>query len=192
MANVAAGIAVGKIGAVPVYAAELLGGLSRSQFGLKLVDRPSLAELRHSASAMGQRIVFTNGCFDLLHVGHLHLLENARALGDLLVVGINADSSVRRLKGPERPIVTEHDRAELLAGLEAVDFVTVFAEDTPVETMRVLRPDVLVKGGDYTLDQVVGGDEVRAWGGKVATVPFVKGRSTTNLIEASRRSGTGG
>jgi D-beta-D-heptose 7-phosphate kinase/D-beta-D-heptose 1-phosphate adenosyltransferase len=183
VANAASGIAVGKIGAAPVYAAELASALSRDQFGLKLLRRSALPELRRTASALGQRIVFTNGCFDLLHIGHLRLLEEARAMGDLLVVAVNDDASVRRLKGKDRPINCEQDRAALLAGLEAVDFVTVFEEDTPLETVLALRPDVLVKGGDYTLEQIVGADEVLGWGGRVNIVPFVIGRSTTRIIE---------
>jgi D-beta-D-heptose 7-phosphate kinase/D-beta-D-heptose 1-phosphate adenosyltransferase len=132
--------------------------------------------------AEGLRIVFTNGCFDLLHVGHVTLLEDARLEGDLLVVGINSDASVSRLKGPTRPIVPQHARARVLAALAAVDAVVVFDEPTPLELMVALRPDVIVKGGDYIADEIVGAAEVHSWGGRVRIVPFVQGFSTTQLI----------
>lgn len=183
VANVAAGIAVGKVGAVAVYAEELLGALAHEDFNVKLVDRRALGELRRTTTTLGQRLVFTNGCFDLLHVGHLRLLQAARAMGDLLLVAINSDASVRRLKGPTRPIVRADDRALMLAALESVDFVTVFDEDTPLETILACRPDVLVKGGDYTPETIVGAREVAGWGGTVRTVPLVPGRSTTAIVE---------
>jgi rfaE bifunctional protein nucleotidyltransferase chain/domain len=128
------------------------------------------------------RVVFTNGVFDILHPGHVDVLAAARAEGDALVVGINSDESTRRLKGAERPVRTEAARAHVLAALEAVDAVTVFDEDTPLELIRYLQPDVLVKGGDYSADAVVGGDEVRGWGGRVVIVPLTPGHSTTALI----------
>ena len=128
-------------------------------------------------------VVFTNGVFDLLHAGHVHLLEAARREGGALIVGVNSDASVRRLgKGEYRPAVAEADRARLLAALAAVDCVVVFDEDTPLELIRRLRPDVLVKGADYARDDIVGGDEVEAWGGRVVRVPVVKGKSTTDLL----------
>lgn len=129
------------------------------------------------------RVVFTNGVFDLLHPGHVDVLLAARAAGDALIVGINSDDSTRRLKGAGRPVRPESDRAYVLAALEAVDAVTVFEEDTPLELIRYLRPDVLVKGGDYTEATVVGGDDVRAWGGNVLIVPLTTGHSTTAIIE---------
>ncbi len=133
------------------------------------------------------RLVFTNGCFDLLHRGHVSYLSAARALGDLLVVGVNTDASVRRLdKGSERPVVAEQDRALVLAALECVDAVCLFDEDTPRDLIAALLPDVLVKGGDYDLDQVVGSEEVVAAGGEVALVPFVEGYSTTDLLTRLR------
>jgi len=141
--------------------------------------QPVLADLR----GQGKRIVFTNGCFDLLHPGHLHTLTQARALGDVLVVGINSDSSVKRLKGEKRPILNENERALMLAGLEAVSFVTIFAEDTPRELILLLHPDVLVKGGDWNADAVVGKAEVESWGGRVALISYQEGRSTTDIIE---------
>lgn len=132
------------------------------------------------------RVVFTNGCFDLLHRGHVEYLFAARALGDCLVVGLNTDASVRRLKGPERPLVAESDRAVVIAALECVDAVTLFDEDTPRELIAALLPDVLVKGGDYTLDRIVGREEVEAAGGEVRVLPFLDGRSTTSLIHRIR------
>lgn len=131
----------------------------------------------------GERVVFTNGVFDLLHPGHVTYLEEARSLGDRLVVGLNADASVRRLKGDSRPVQTENDRAVVLAGLKAVDLVVGFAEDTPLDLIRTLRPDVLVKGGDYTIETIVGAAEVMGWGGAVRVLGFVAGKSTTALIK---------
>ncbi|WP_405285163.1 D-glycero-beta-D-manno-heptose 1-phosphate adenylyltransferase [Gaopeijia maritima] len=129
-----------------------------------------------------ERLVFTNGCFDLIHPGHVAYLEAARALGDRLVVGVNTDASVRRLKGPSRPMVDEEARLRVLAGLASVDAVTLFDEDTPAELIAALRPDVLVKGGDYTPERIVGRDLVEADGGEVAVIPFLPGYSTTALV----------
>lgn len=131
----------------------------------------------------GGKIVFTNGCFDLMHPGHLHYLAQARSLGAHLVIGLNTDASVRKLKGEHRPIMDEQARTLLLASLAFVDLVVLFSEDTPLELIQELRPDVLVKGADYTEDQVVGAREVRSWGGDVALLPFVEGYSTS-AIEA--------
>lgn len=136
---------------------------------------------RHGRPREG-RLVFTNGCFDLLHRGHVEYLYAARALGDALVVGLNSDDSVRRLKGESRPVVTELDRAIVLAGLGAVDAVTIFEEDTPRDLIAALLPDLLVKGGDYRPEDVVGREEVEAAGGEVVIIPFLEGRSTTALI----------
>ena len=137
----------------------------------------------------GGRVVFTNGVFDLLHPGHVELLERARAEGDLLVVGVNTDASVRRLgKGDERPVVPEAARARVLAGLAAVDCVVLFDEDTPLELITALGPDVLVKGADYALDRIVGADVVQARGGKVVRIPLVSGFSTTRIVERLRAS----
>jgi rfaE bifunctional protein nucleotidyltransferase chain/domain len=134
------------------------------------------------ARPRGQRVVFTNGCFDVLHRGHVEYLSAARALGDVLVVGLNSDDSVRRLKGPTRPVNPESDRAVVLAGLAAVDVVTVFDEDTPHRLISRLLPDLLVKGGDYTASEVVGAPEVEANGGRVVIIPLVAGRSTTSIL----------
>ncbi len=137
----------------------------------------TLAEWR----AAGQRIVFTNGCFDLLHYGHLHYLSDARDLADRLVVGLNSAASVRRLKGPNRPINDELTRMHLLAALEVVDAVVVFEADTPIELIKIVQPDFLVKGGDWKPEQIVGSDLVLARGGQVLSLPFVEGYSTTNI-----------
>lgn len=150
----------------------------------RVLDRERLLE-RHGRPR-SVRLVFTNGCFDLLHPGHVSYLEAARELGDALVVGVNTDASVRRLKGEGRPLVPEHDRARVLAGLASVDAVTLFDEDTPRELLAALLPDVLVKGGDYGPDQIVGRDEVEAAGGEVVILPFVPGYSTTGLLERLR------
>ncbi len=153
-------------------------------FSRKLVSPDwASAKIRVTSwQAAGERVVFTNGVFDLLHPGHVTYLEEARALGDRLIVGLNADASVKRLKGASRPLQTEEDRAVVLAGLKAVDGVVVFAEDTPLALITALRPDVLVKGGDYTLRTIVGAAEVLAWGGEVRVLGFVPGKSTTGLI----------
>lgn len=134
--------------------------------------------------------MFTNGCFDLLHVGHVTYLAQARALGARLVVGVNDDASVRRLKGPSRPIQTVDDRAILLAALRSVDLVVAFAEDTPLELILALRPEVLVKGGDYAPGEIVGADEVAGWGGRVAILPFVPGRSTSRIAASLANRGS--
>lgn len=140
-----------------------------------------------------RRVVFTNGVFDLLHRGHVDYLYAARAMGDALVVGVNTDASTRQLgKGPDRPVNGEEDRAFVLAGLGCVDAVTLFDEDTPRELVAALQPDVLVKGGDYTVDSIAGADEVIAAGGRVEVIPLVPGRSTTSILERARRGGEDG
>ncbi len=130
-----------------------------------------------------KRVVFTNGCFDILHKGHIRYLDRARRLGDFFVVALNTDASVKKLKGPKRPINRLSDRLEVIASLECVDFVTWFGEETPLKLIKKLHPQILVKGGDWKVDQIVGGREVFDWGGKVVSVPFVKGRSSTSVIE---------
>ena len=131
----------------------------------------------------GKRIVFTNGCFDLLHLGHIRYLEKAKSLGDILVVGVNSDRSVQSLKGPERPILPEEERAEILSGLECVDYITIFDELTPLELISSLEPHILVKGGDWAKETTVGREVVERSGGEVVILPFVEGSSTSNLIE---------
>lgn len=138
--------------------------------------------LRSSWDSQGKRVVFTNGCFDLLHRGHVEYLQQARMLGDLLVVGVNSDQSVRRLKGPGRPLMPEEDRSHILAALEAVDYVCIFEEDTPLKLIEALLPDLLVKGSDYRLQEVVGREVVEKHGGRVATIPVVPNRSTSGII----------
>lgn len=132
----------------------------------------------------GKRIVFTNGCFDILHRGHVTYLNQARDLGDLLIVGINSDESVKRLKGPERPVNMLEDRAYVLSALKSVDYVIPFEEDTPLNLINLIMPDILVKGGDYTIDRIVGAQEVLAHGGRVEIIPFVPGKSTSAIIDA--------
>jgi rfaE bifunctional protein nucleotidyltransferase chain/domain len=138
-----------------------------------------LARLR----SKGKRIVFTNGCFDILHVGHADYLSKAKSCGDILVIGLNSDSSVRKIKGSRRPVNKERDRAKVLSALEAVDYITIFSESTPERIIKELKPDILVKGGDWKAKDIVGSDFVRSCGGKVRRIPFVKGHSTTSLIK---------
>ena len=135
----------------------------------------------------GRKIAFTNGCFDILHVGHVRYLREARKTGDILVLALNSDSSVRTIKGEKRPLVPEEERAEILAALEFIDFVTIFSEPTPLELILLLKPDVLIKGGDWTEEKVVGGKEAVNWGGRVAIIPEVLGKSTTNIVEKIRK-----
>jgi D-beta-D-heptose 7-phosphate kinase / D-beta-D-heptose 1-phosphate adenosyltransferase len=186
LANLAAGIVVGKVGTVPVEKHELLAALS-PQMALhaenRLVTRAELVQRVALWKANGERVVFTNGCFDLLHVGHITLLEEARRCGDRLIVAVNSDASVSALKGPNRPIVGERERARVLAALAAVDAVVIFDEPTPLELIVAAKPDVLVKGGDYKAETIVGANEVESWGGDVKIVPLVKDFSTTRLIE---------
>ena len=140
------------------------------------------------ARRRGERVVFTNGCFDVLHVGHVRSLEQARGLGDRLIVAVNGDASVRRLKGAGRPVFPARQRAEVLAALACVDWVVVFRDDTPRSLIRALRPDVLAKGGDWSLDAIVGGDDVRSWGGRVVRLRQVPGVRTSRIVERLRRS----
>jgi D-beta-D-heptose 7-phosphate kinase / D-beta-D-heptose 1-phosphate adenosyltransferase len=186
LANIAAGIVVGKVGTAPVEKYELLAELE-PEIALHAEDKLSArAELVRRAAiwrANGERVVLTNGCFDLLHVGHIALLEEARRQGDRLIVGINSDNSVSGLKGPGRPVVGERERARVLAALAAVDAVVIFGEPTPLELIVALRPDLIVKGGDYNEDTVVGAKEIGSWGGRVMIVPTVEGHSSGRLIE---------
>lgn len=135
----------------------------------------------------GKKVVFTNGCFDLLHIGHVRYLKEARSLGDILVVALNTDASVRKLKGPERPVQLEDDRAEILSSLVCVDYTLLFDEETPERIIKLIKPDILVKGGDWKVDQIVGAPFVQSYGGTVKSLPFVDGRSTTNLIKKARQ-----
>lgn len=135
---------------------------------------------------LGKKVVFTNGCFDLLHVGHIRYLQQAKALGDLLVVGVNSDNSVKRLKGPTRPLQSEKDRAEILTALRSVDFVVIFDEDSPENLIHEVHPDVLVKGGDWTVDKILGAPFVLSYGGSVRSLQFVDEKSSSNLIKKAR------
>lgn len=146
-----------------------------------LIDLNTLLE-KLPAIRKDKKVVFTNGCFDILHVGHVMYLEEARAQGDLLILGLNSDSSVRELKGPTRPIQNENDRAYILSALECVDFVVLFSDETPYELIKAISPDVLVKGGDWKIEDIVGHDIVQANGGVVKSLQFVDGRSTTNIV----------
>ena len=150
----------------------------------KIKAKEDLQRIIDDLKAKGERIVFTNGCFDLLHVGHIRYLEEAKALGDILVVGINSDRSVRNIKGPLRPILPEEERAEILSGLGCVDYITIFDEADPLELISSLQPHILVKGGDWTKETTVGKEVVERSGGEVIILPFVQGASTSNLIEA--------
>ena len=150
----------------------------------KILDRAQAVQ--RFGKPRGDVVVFTNGCFDILHRGHVDYLCQARALGDRLVVGLNADASVRRLKGRDRPVIAQDDRAFVLAALACVDAVTVFAEDTPAELIRALLPDILVKGNDYAPESVVGRDVVEANGGRLVLIPLVPGRSTTDILQRIR------
>lgn len=155
----------------------------------KVLSREELLSALADERATGKRIVFTNGCFDLMHVGHTRYLQAAKALGDILVVGVNSDASVRTLdKGPDRPIVPQAQRAEVLGALDCVDFVTIFDESNPLQLIAAVQPDVLVKGGDWGIDLIVGREIVEARGGVVKTVPLVPGLSTTSLLQRIRSS----
>ena len=157
-------------------------------FSLKLLNRESLATAVGELREAGKRIVFTNGCFDILHFGHIHLLTKASELGDVLMVGLNTDASVKRIKGSSRPVNGENERAALLASLEMVDCVVLFEEDTPEELINQITPDFLVKGGDWQPEDVVGAGHVTSNGGQVVIIPFVEGYSTTGIIARSKRT----
>jgi D-beta-D-heptose 7-phosphate kinase / D-beta-D-heptose 1-phosphate adenosyltransferase len=149
----------------------------------KIKETKELLRIIKNLKAKGKRIVFTNGCFDILHLGHVRYLEKAKALGDILVVGMNSDSSVRKLKGPRRPIFPEEERTEILAGLGCVDYITIFNEADPLKLITSLKPNLLVKGGDWTREQIVGREVVERSGGELVIIPFVKGASTSNVID---------
>lgn len=191
LANVAAGIVVGKVGTAAVDRASVVAALS-APGGEGAPASPRILERTDAIAAVArwreqkQRIVFTNGCFDVLHAGHVDCLQKARALGDRLVVAINSDASVRRLKGKDRPLATEQHRALVLAGLACVDLVVVFGEDTPLSLIEAMRPDVLAKGDDYAPEAIVGAAEVTSWGGRVVAIERVPDLSSTTLIEAAR------
>ncbi len=149
----------------------------------KIKEKKDLCQIVQALKGKGKRIVFTNGCFDLLHVGHIRYLEKAKSLGDILVVGVNSDRSVREIKGPLRPILSEEERAEVISGLGCVDYVTLFDEPTPLQLITSLQPHVLVKGGDWAKETVVGKEVIEASGGEVVIVPYIEGPSSSNIIE---------
>jgi D-beta-D-heptose 7-phosphate kinase/D-beta-D-heptose 1-phosphate adenosyltransferase len=185
IANCAGGIVVGKAGTAVAYRAEIRTAIERQEQPGgegKIAGRETAVERASQWRRRGLRVGFTNGCFDLLHPGHIHLIAQARAACDRLVVGLNSDGSVRRLKGNGRPVQAEAARATVLAGLADVDLVTVFAEDTPEALIQALRPDVLVKGADYTMDTVVGADLVKSYGGRVVLAELLPGHSTSATV----------
>ncbi|MEK6776624.1 MAG: D-glycero-beta-D-manno-heptose-7-phosphate kinase [bacterium] len=185
LANTAAGIVVGKVGAAKATPQEILDyerdNLDAS--ARKIFMLQDLQDKVRSIQKQGGKVVFTNGCFDLLHVGHIRYLQEARRLGDCLVVGLNSDSSVRRLKGKRRPLISQDERAHILSALDCVDYLVIFDELTPLNLLRRLKPDILVKGGDYKKSEVVGADLVESYGGRVALIPVVKGRSTSDIVK---------
>ncbi len=185
LANVAAGVVVGKVGTAVAHSNEILAALHASEFmdaEAKVVAVETLIDRASTWRRQGWRVGFTNGCFDLLHPGHVSLLKQAKATCDRLVVGLNSDASVRRLKGPDRPIQSEGSRSSVLASLAVVDLVVIFHEETPLALIEALRPDVLVKGSDYAVDEVVGAEKMRSWGGEIVLADILTGYSTTNTI----------
>lgn len=150
---------------------------------MKVISLKRLTEELKAARKKGKKVVFTNGCFDIIHAGHVRYLKKARSRGDILVVGLNSDSSVRAIKGESRPIVPQNERAEVLSALSSVDHIVVFNEPTPIRLIRAIKPDILAKGADWAAKDIVGGDIVRENGGRIARITLVKGRSTTNIIK---------
>lgn len=187
LSNIAGGLVVGKVGTAVARPNDLIDAVKPASGALrKVVTRQAAAEAAERWRQRGWRVGFTNGCFDLLHPGHVHLLEQARAACDRLIVGINADSSIRRLKGASRPVQPEAARAAVLASLASVDLVAIFEQDTPLELLAAIRPDLLVKGADYTHDTVVGAHEVESWGGRVLLADLLPGHSTTATVTRLR------
>lgn len=190
LANLAAGLVVGKLGTATVSRDELLHAVTeeRSSHHKGIVPIAELKKIAESARERGEKIVFTNGCFDILHAGHIHYLQQAAMMGDHLIVAVNSDASVKKLKGDERPINNLKSRMEVLASLRCVDYVVDFDEETPAKLIAELKPDFLVKGGDYKREEIVGFDTVTKNGGDVVVIPFVDGFSTTSIIEKARKS----
>ncbi|ROL60130.1 D-glycero-beta-D-manno-heptose 1-phosphate adenylyltransferase [Bacteroidetes/Chlorobi group bacterium MS-B_bin-24] len=154
-----------------------------------IVDFNEIEKICNSLREQNKKIVFTNGCFDILHRGHIEYLTKAKEFGDVLIVGLNSDTSVQRLKGKDRPINSESDRARILDALKPVDYVVIFEEDTPLHLIQMVKPDVLVKGGDYKVEEIVGSEFVMSYGGKVEIIPFVEGKSTTKIIQKIKGEG---
>ena len=188
LGNLAAGVAVGKAGAAVVHPFEVERERDARQrsAGSKILQRNEIAAVAESLRREGKKLVFTNGCFDLLHAGHMYLLREAKKLGDVLIVALNSDASVARLKGDGRPIVLEEDRADAIAAIESVDYLVVFEEPDPMELLRIVRPDVLVKGDDYSESEVVGAEFLKGYGGVVRLIPVRQGISTSRLVEKIR------
>ena len=185
-ANLAAGVVVGKVGTVPITQTDLIEALEAelgSEQAQKVCNLTQLLAKVENWKTQKQKIVFTNGCFDLLHAGHVTYLEAAKKRGDKLILGLNTDKSVSVIKGPTRPVVHEQDRARVLAALMSVDAVILFDEDTPLKLINAIKPNVIAKGSDYTASQVVGGKEVQSWGGEIALIELVEGRSTSSIIQ---------
>ncbi len=185
LANIAAAVVVGKVGTVPISQQDLVEALTDQQSNEQAHKICDLAQLMAKVDAwkkQKQKIVFTNGCFDLLHAGHVTYLEAAKKRGDKLILGLNTDRSVSAIKGPTRPVVHENDRARVLAALMSVDAVILFDEETPLNLINAIQPNVIAKGSDYAANQVVGGKEVQSWGGEIALIDLVKGRSTTGIL----------
>ena len=185
LANVAGGLEVERFGVVPITRQEIVQELlaeAHESIGKQRSLEQLVNELAYHR-ACGKKIVFTNGCFDLIHLGHVKYFRFAKAQGDLLVVAVNTDSSIRRLKGSKRPIINEHDRVNVLEELESIDYLVRFDEDTPLSLIRQVQPDVLVKGADYKKEEVVGWDVVEANGGRIALAPLIDGRSTSTVIQ---------
>ena len=153
----------------------------------KILDRNTLKNELDALRNNGKKIAFTNGCFDILHIGHVRYLREAKKTADILVLALNSDSSVKKIKGEKRPLVPQEDRAEIMAALEFIDFVTIFDETTPLELINLLKPDVLIKGGDWAEDKVVGRDEIKKWGGKLTLIPEINGKSTTSIVDKIRQ-----
>lgn len=190
LANVAAGIEVGKLGAAPVTGQEIIDVIDTGKVGSerKLLTQHNAAAFAAHLRQHGKKVVFTNGCFDILHVGHVSYLEQSRRQGGALIVGVNSDDSVRRQKGPGRPIQNQDDRAHIVAAQSCVDAVVLFDQDTPVQLLKAIKPDVLTKGGDYKVKQdVVGWELVEGWGGRVELIPLIQGRSTSKLIRQTKK-----
>ena len=184
LANLAAGLVVGKLGTAAISGPELRRSIVQEHdWGGGMMTAQQLSFAVQDAKEHGEKIVFTNGCFDIIHAGHVGYLADAKKLGEKLIVAINDDDSVRKVKGPGRPINPVERRMAVLAGLEAVDWVVSFSEETPEELLRKLQPDVLVKGGDYTLDKVVGGEYVKSYGGEVKALEFLDDCSTSAIVE---------
>ncbi len=187
LANIAGGIVVGKVGTAVTHPADILAAIAPATGALtKVVTAAAAAEAAERWRTRGYRVGFTNGCFDLLHPGHVHLLEQCRAMCDRLIVGINSDASVKRLKGPTRPAQGEAARAAVLASLASVDLVCLFEDDTPIEVIKLIKPDLLIKGSDYTRETVVGAELVESWGGAVALAELLPGHSTTATLARLR------